>query len=210
MRFSLFSATIILSLCGCSDFERAQAPSSPAIEDHWRSDERVQSTDQRWLFTRPLNGLTSREHYVLDFQFLEDRGRLVLHSHFNGYEWRDGVRIEFIRDGEKIALNVSAPGQALVSEILPASFMNSNGRLKMRVEVHNTTDLGFRLIIWKYNWRPDGDIESARPFISAGNSDFDSKARGSIFTGRGRGARWGIEFEKIDVISARREAFYAN
>lgn len=198
----------ILAFLGC-DWRTPKAPlGAGGIEAHERVDERVSDLQAQYLFTQSLNSLSSSEHFVLEAMFLDKEGELELHSHFNGYAWRDGVIVRFIKKDDTLILEVSTPGVSPQQSELPAGFLSPDGRMKVRVEVHNGTASGVRVLVWKYNASWQGDLEHPRSFINEGNADFDSQTKQWIFPGHGRGVKWGIEFDRVRLLKAYREAPY--
>ncbi|MBX3020233.1 MAG: hypothetical protein KF799_01040 [Bdellovibrionales bacterium] len=208
MRNSLWILSFLF-ICACGMKPSTKAL-SPDVEPHVRTDERNISAAGQWQFIRPLRGLTSREHFVIEAQFLQPQASFTLHSHFNGFAWRDGMRIRFTRDGDKLSMGISAPDLAEKTFDLPADWMGLDGRLRLRLEVHNSGAGGPRVLVWKATQSLQGEIEQPRPFISAANADFDSQAEKLIFQTHGRGVLWGVEFANTRMLKIYGEAPYAH
>jgi hypothetical protein len=202
----VFLSVLVCPLWACAPVN--SAPTTSGIEAFRRVDGQKAVGRAQWLFQSPLDGLSSATHYVLEALFLKNNGEVVLHSHFNGFEWRDGVRIGFRRDGSHLGVSVQVPGQSPQSASLPDSFLSRDGHFKVRVEVHNSELSGVRVLIWGYNLSLQGEVQNPRRFLSAANADFDTRALGWIFYAHGRGAHWGVEFENARVLTAFREAPY--
>jgi hypothetical protein len=190
---------LALVLCTGCGFEGRGPQKFEGVEPHVRADERLIEAQGQWMFLRRLRGLNSHEHFVISTMFQEERGSFTLHSHFNGFAWRDGVRLRFTRDGQHLKLGVTAPDVMEQTFALPDDWLAPGGRLVLRVEVHNVTPAGPRILIWKYTQSWQGEHERPRPFLSAANADFDSAAKGLIFLAHGRGVRWGVEFDHVRV-----------
>lgn len=182
---------------------------SDGVEDYRRVDTQALESREQWVFNGVLKGLNSKEHFVLEGQFLANVGQVKLYSHFNDFRWRDGVLIGLRLEEQKMFMQIGVPGFAVREEDLPAIFLRSDGRFKMRIEVHNAGIEGVRVLVWKYGYSKKGEVETIRPFIDETNADFDSMEQGMVFTDHGRGVKWGIEFENARIIQAFREAPYA-
>lgn len=202
-----FIVLVPLTLSGCGF---GGSPSEPrgGVEPFDRVDERLSVGQERVVFRQPLRGLSSSEHFVLEVSYLTNKGELILHSHFNGFDWRDGVRLGFKRS-EGLTLSLSTPGFAPQTVELPADWISAEGRMKLRLEVQNGSTSGARVLIWKYNWSPRGGAELPRGFLSEANADFDSQKSGLIFQTHGRGVKWGLELDQVKLKSIYREAPYA-
>lgn len=207
MRIRLVVAAMVLAVSGCG-FPDSR-PATEENEPYVRVDERVPDVSAQFLFERPLGGLASREHYVLDLLYLTNKGHLTLYSHFNGFSLRDGVRVTFAVENARLRLRLAGPGLADQLFDLPEDWLTPDRRLKVRLEIHNQTASGPRVLIWRYHQSLQGEALVERPFISAGNADFDSAARGVLLPYHGRGVRWGIETEQVRLTSIHREAPYA-
>lgn len=210
MRLCLF-IFMSVGLAGCGLSSPTTRPAKPgSIEPYARVDERKATGHEQWIFRESLRALSSSEHFVIEALLASEAQSLTLHSHFNGFQWRDGIRLNFTRhqDGH-LHLQISAPELAPRTFELSNDWLSPDGRVKFRAEVHNSTASGARVLLWKYALTPQGELEIPRSFLSAANADFDSRREGLIFTTRGRGVQWGLEVGGAKVTSAYREAPYA-
>lgn len=201
-------AVLTLTSAGCSAGKRASTADGMGVEEHVRADERNLEAQGQMLFSRLLRGLNSHEHFVLEAAFLTDDAWLTLHSHFNGYAWRDGVRVRFIRDHASLRVGIASPGMTEVVYELGEGWLTADGRMAVRVEVHNAAPGGPRVYIWKYALSLQGEQQSPRTFISGSNADFDSAEHNLTLPGHGRGVRWGLEFSQAKIRRAFGEAPY--
>ena len=212
----------LLSLICLSAFVLAMArcaPNAPvakegaAVANYTRVDFRETETEASWIFNDLLAGLRSKENYVVEGQFLKDKGSWTLHSHFNGFGAgfgvADGVQIKATRNGAELTFAISTPRFPPRIVTLEQPFQNDLGDFRYRIEVHNGTVDGARIFIWK-DWQSfQGEIVAQRTPIMAGNAEFDSRKGGGFFLSSGRGVRWGLQFENVKVIRVSREAPYA-
>ena len=208
MRALACSLFLVLSACGL-DKPIDKAP-QPRSEERARADQRREPGRAQWIFERPLKGISSFEHYVISARFLSEEGTILLHSHFNGYEWRDGVQLRLKRHGQNAALELSTPGLLAKAFALPPGFIHVDGAVKFRVEVHDGVTERARVLVWRYNISESAHTESPRPFVSAANADFDSARENWFFQSQGRGALWGVELEGAELTDAYREAPYVH
>jgi hypothetical protein len=109
----------------------------------------------------------------------------------------------------KLTLEVGTPDVVSRSQELPSTLIGADGHLRVRLEVHNVTTAGVRVLLWNNVQSFEGETAVTRPFVDAGNADFDSRELRWIFATHGRGALWGLELSGMRVLSAYREAPYA-
>jgi hypothetical protein len=196
------------SLAGCGRVGGGGGGASGGVEPYVRAGESLRADSGKWLFKGLLRGLNSREHFVLAAEFLAPTATVALHSHFNGFVWRDGAVVTFERRDGRLFLSLGVPGFQPRRSELPEGFVGADGRFKARIEVHNGLASGVRVLVWRYNESLQGEVERPRPFIGAANADFDSRAAGWIFPAHGRGAHWGVEFDDARIVNAYRDAPY--
>lgn len=204
---SLMAALVALLAMGCDS--PAGQDRLEGLDAHTRVDQQSQPDRAQLLFDGLLRSLGSREHYVIEGHFLRDGAKVALHSHFNGYRWRDGVQVTLRYEKERARLEVLMPGFTVRSEELPENFVGHDGRFKARIEVHNAGPAGARVLVWNFAISYQGDILNPRDFISEANAEFDSRTLGWVFTEHGRGVRWGVEPDGVRLVTAYREAPYA-
>ena len=195
---------IFCFLCGCA--QDRLTPASGPIESHARIDHRKSARNRLLLFDQPLSSLYSREHFRIEAVFEGQAGRFVLHTNFNGFEWRDGMQVQFVREGRLLSLKWRGPDSADQTVNLPESWLAEDGRLSVRIEMHNSPVP--RVLIWRNLADVRGIRDRNRAFVSVTNADFDSRLHFSSFLSRGRGVRWGLESDSVNFFVVRREAPY--
>lgn len=198
---------IILSLaffCGCSKTTASLGGVEP-----YDTTLGSRSGYERWTFLKLLDGINSREHYVISARFFDAEGELTLHSHFNGFQFRDGLRVRFVKKAASpIEVEIGGPGVLPFSTSVPALGIGSDQTLRVRVEVHDGVSPGARVLIWSDEQSLQGEVQTPRTLLNARTSAVDTSALGWAFETHGRGARWGIETSGVTISRAYREAPY--
>lgn len=203
-RVFLFWTVIGLLACG-----GAKEPKRPSLEAHQRWDLTRTGQDIRLQFTRPLKGINSREHYLLEVELLSEESEVTLHSHFNGFAHRDGAQISFrLGSDRSLVLQIASPGLPPRRAESLGLTVPEDGRLRLRVEVHDGGPTGVRALIWNEAVTYRGEVEAPRARLTAKNAEFDSATVNWIFLTNGRGVFWGIETKQARIHAARREAPY--
>ncbi len=207
MAAKLSVVVMALLICACAEenFELAQRRE---IQAHTKID--IQADHSRYLFADFLKGVNSREHFVIGARFVKHKSSFTLHSHFNGYEYRDGVRIRVSRDQDEIWVECASPGFLPSRTELSNVQMNPDGTLRLRIEVHDGVSTGVRILIWNDVQSLQGELQRARVTVNESTADMDSRREGWVFESHGRGARWGIETEDVQLLTAYREAPYVH
>lgn len=159
-----------------------------------------------YLFDEPLRGTDSREHYLIEGERISPEGSIKLHSHFNGFEFRDGVQISLNFSGNRVLATVSSPGEVL----RPLGEMplddEAHGHFRFRIEVHDGGKNYLSVFVWNdYVMNRKGEL-SPKGKLSDQNADLSSQQQGLSFSQNGRGARWGLEIEGVRLKRVTREA----
>ncbi len=153
---------------------------------------------------KALAGVLSKEHYLIQAYFLEDRSWLELFSHFRGFSLEDGVNIRFERRGEGLLIRLSAPG--FPSKILferEDYFLNSR-EANFTVEVNNGTNYGFRARVWENFVNRRGVSKSRRDILTGENLIADSLSSDLAFYAKGQGLKWGLKMSRVHLIEGAR------
>ena len=139
---------------------------------------------------------------------LGDQAEIILHSHFNGFEARDGVQVRWRLEGGHIHLAIASPGTAF-QEVEGVEFtLSDDRRLAVRLDVHDGGPMGGRVLIWPAVWTPYGELPRSRSRFVAKNALFDSASTGLMFVSSARGVFWGIELKGARLVHAVREPAY--
>ena len=72
-----------------------------------KDNKQVESSITRFTSQKTLSGILSKEYYLIKAYFQEDHSNLELFSHFNGFELRDGVKVLFERQQDKLTIKIS-------------------------------------------------------------------------------------------------------
>jgi hypothetical protein len=163
----------------------------------------------RLMFTDPLGGFDSREHYILEFRFLEDGAELRLWSHFSSFQRADGVEIIFRRNGDQVQVLMSTPG-APAQALEEWTWASERTPLRLRVEIHNGVAEGARGLVWNDKISRDGLVWSQLDQVHEANALIDSRRLSHLFFSKGQGLFWGLELDRVEVLTAKREAPYVD
>lgn len=196
-----------IGITGCNPSAPISTPEDIAL--YSRIDTRQSQNEALWLFQDWLGGLRSKENYVIEGSFLSEEGFWTVHSHFNGFAPRDGVQITARRNKDDLIFHIQTPQFAELTYKMDAPFQSARGDFRYRIEVHNGTADGARVLIWKDWLSLQGEVNNRRVPIQSGNAEYDSRRGGGFFWSSGRGARWGLEFQNAQITRVSREAPYA-
>lgn len=169
-----------------------------------RDDQQGDSSVVRFTSKKPLSGVLSREHYLVKAYFQEEGSNLELFSHFKGFELRDGVKVQFERQGNRLTIKTSVygyPHKVLFEK--EDYFLNSN-EVDFSVEVENGTNYGFRIRIWENFINKSGILKSQTEALTGENLIADSLAKGLTFYTKGKGLKWGIQLFRARLIEGAR------
>lgn len=202
-----------LLLCSCSPLEeKEKGDSIDAFEVSL--DRNLNTQDQRVAgrgkikFTSPLLGVNSRENFSIRFRFLNSQNsRLVLQSHFSGFEYDDGVQVELYPTADLIKLRISTPGYPAQESIDLMSY-EPGQEISLKIEIHDGISSGIRVIIWNDRLSYKGEILKRQERIFLGNHIFDSYEERLSFLSHGRGMFWGLDLEQTSLSVAQRQLSY--
>lgn len=159
-------------------------------------------------FTSPLLGVNSKENYSLRFRFLNhEESRLVLHSHFSGFQFEDGAQIEIYPADGILNIKISTPGFPAQQpiELMP---IESGQEISLKVEIHDGVSSGIRVVIWNDRLSYQGEVLKELDQIFLGNHIFDSFDEDLKFLSHGRGMFWGLVLDQTALILAQRQLHY--
>lgn len=152
--------------------------------------------------TAPLAHLNSHEHYVISGEFQKEQGFLRLHSHFNGFELRDGVEITLAKLGSQLIVSASGPAYPAREVSRLEDYFTKTKKFQWRVEVHNQGAEGFRVLIWN-NWTSlQGEVRNDLESLSLESVLIDTKESREVFQTRGAGVLWGLELQNLHLEAA--------
>lgn len=198
---SLFLFPVLLSGC--------QRPQT--LEHHSTDDFVVEQNDglqnRKIRFSQSLLGVSSKEHFLIGFRFLDSDSHLILQSHFSGFSLSDGVKLDVYQEDKKLMMKVSTPGFPERSAV-ELSDLSGSDEIWMRFEIHDGVSSGVRILVWEDTISYQGEVVRRQDRIYLGNQIFDSLAENWSFLSHGRGMFWGLELKDTLLISAHREAAY--
>ena len=157
-----------------------------------------------FLSENPLSGIFSKEHYLIKAYFQEEGSKLELFSHFKGFAFEDGVKIQFKRkkDGLVVQASVQAyPEQTLFER--EDYFLNS-GEVDFTVEVENGTDYGFRVRVWENYVNRKGVVKTKTEILTGESQLADSLEEALTFYDKGQGLKWGIKLFRARLVEGAR------
>ncbi len=164
----------------------------------------------RIQFTQPLLGTNSKEHYLISFRTLSnENSRLILHSHFSGFQLDDGVRIELSVVDHVLNLRISTPSYPFTKPV-PLFEVFSEEEISLRLDVHDETSSGVRVIVWRDQLSLKDEVKLPQSRIHIGNHLFDSLEQQMTFFSHGRGLFWGLEMDQIVLLKAQRHRAYVD
>lgn len=201
----VISSICFLSLAACAP-ARKSTPANVWPSAH-RYDKKSTPDEGQWTLPGLLKGLRSSEHYVIDADFLKTGSYFILHSHFNGFEWRDGVEVKLAREDDRhFTVTITAPDQPGRSADLTLDRLLPDQRGRWRIEVRNADPAGVRVLIWADSITRQGVGFSPRDQLVSANADFDTQKEKWYFSSHGRGAQWGLELSGVLIQSVHRES----
>ncbi len=172
-------------------------------------------------FLNPLSGLNSSEHYVLSFRLLEAISELQLVSHTTDIKSGDGVELRIFKNKNSLEIGVSTPGSLERSlgliEIdsgkernMSSAEPENSGVIHLRLEIHNGVSGSVEFYVWLDWVTQDGYFWNHLPLVKAKNAVLTSVDLDPPFFSHGRGPLWGLKFNQVEILTARREAPYVD
>ena len=199
--FSVFFAIIV----SCSPLDETRV--KPVIIDKTLTPQDNGKTFKgtgRLLFQKPLFRLNSTELYTLQANFFHTNSQLILHSHFQGFQKGNGIKIFFIREGSSLFIAAATPNYNKQSLYRGESFFFDSQELYVHVQVQNGIKGSVRIKIWNRWLNPTGYLKKTNAFVSSQNLLTDSFQR--PFYSKGKGVLWGLELKKIHLLKTLRES----
>ena len=163
---------------------------------------------RKFRFEKPLRGINSSEHYILEARFLNDGSKMIFHDHFMNFDKRDGVELTFERQGNSLNVKISTPGRVPVSLDTLADVFAQGPYIRLRLELHDGVGAGTHALIWL------NDLNQASPqalpldVLTLSSATIDSEKLGFVSAASGRGIFAGVELWSVDLTSARRDLPY--
>lgn len=208
----LFALSVLI-LCSCSPLEEKEAKGpidayEVSLDRNLHAQSESVSGRGKIKFTSPLLSVNSKENYSIQFRFLNTKSsRLILHSHFSGFEYDDGVQIELYPEGGYIKLKISTPGYPAYDAIDLMSY-DPGQEVSLKIEIHDGVSSGVRVIIWNDRLSYQGEILKTQERIFLGNHLFDSYEERISFFSHGRGMFWGVDLDQTSLSVAQRQLSY--
>ena len=175
----------------------------------------------RLEFLDRLQGINSREHYVLEFKWTEADSQLTLHSHFSDFNEADGLQVRLqkvagdddLEDSHKnghVDVSLAMPGYPFKHWTVLHHLMTDDSRVRIRIEVHDGMGTQSRLLIWN-DWQNRGSpVRQRITQVKERQAIADTEQTPFTFYSTGHGIRWGLELRNIQLKEARRERPYVD
>lgn len=157
----------------------------------------------RVLFQQPLSSLNSRALYQLRAEFFHPESQLILHSHFQGFKKRKGVKIFFTRKGSRLLIEAQTPRYKKQQLDAREDFFASTKEIYFYVEVQNGSTNFIRIRVWNLYFNPTGYLRTQPDLLPGENLMLDSLQQ--PFYSKGGGILWGLELNKIHLLEAERK-----
>ena len=158
----------------------------------------------RILFDVPLFGLHSKELYFIKARFFNEDSFLTLHSHFTGFDKQDGIQISFVRDKNRLIINALTPHYPAQPLYVKDNYFSKNQILEVRVQIQNGIKNFIHIKIWNLYINPTGYLKINESTLTKQNLMANSSDL--IFYSKGQGMLWGMELDKIHLLTVFRES----
>ena len=184
--------------CACEDFMR-----KPHKLSIYGSNQPNKYTI-RFVSRKPLSEIFSKEHYRIKASFPEDHSKLILFSHFQGFELENGIKLTLQRDESQLLIKLSV--QAYPDQVLfeGENYFLNNNEVDFTIEVENGTNYGFRVRIWENFLNRKGIVKQPASFLTGENLIADSLSEDLTFYDKGQGLKWGLELLRVRLIEGSR------
>lgn len=166
--------------------------------------ERVSSSVEQFVSRKPLSGILSKEYYLIKALFPQEQSQLKLFSHFQGFETKDGVRVQMERLGKKLLISLSVssyPPRVLFEK---ENYFADGSELDLTIEVQNGTNYGFRVRVWENFINRRNVLRTPEDILTEKNLIADSFTKEMSFYDQGWGLKWGIQLFRAHLTEGAR------
>ncbi len=158
----------------------------------------------RYSSKTTLPGVLSKEYYLIKAYFPKKDSHLKLFSHYRGFDFEDGVRVLFEREGDSLRIKISVKGWPEKVLFEKENYFSNQNELDCSVEVDNGTSYGFRVQVWENFVNRTGILKDKAGLLTDENLLVDSLQENLTFYTKGQGLKWGIQLFRAQLIKGSR------
>ncbi|MCZ0932020.1 MAG: hypothetical protein OXJ52_02590 [Oligoflexia bacterium] len=185
----------IFCVCSC---DKAFITAESLIKDKSLTDHLT----HYYIYPELLPGLFSTEYYKIKAYLNHEDSRLILFSHFNGFEIEDGVKIKFERKQADLIITASVQNSDWKTLLQTKNYFLNSSEIDFTVRVKNGARKGADVSIWENFIIKNKVIKLNRRAVTketllTGTEDI-------IFYEKGEGLKWGLKLFRSRFITGAR------